>query len=258
MNRVVEQRHRLEAPVKQPHQRANSHIVDSRFLRTIKPMQPPEILALRPRRMLLGIGLLMVGFLKNLVGSNARRLHQLEPFVVERRGIDVHAADLAVAMLLGIDHLHGVVNKLRVVLRMLAIDHNQPLMPPVHQRLNLLFQLRHRKRLARYRFVRATEPAILAVVDALVADIKRCKQHNTVAINLFLQRPRPLENLLRHLRRIGIDQRGHLLRLQPVLVQRPRNNFPHPLLSWILRFFQPLENFVFGNKAFQPFNIHLG
>ena len=58
--------------------------------------------------------------------------------VVQRRGVDVHAADLAVAGRGRVDVPHALGHELGVVVRMLAEDEDQPLVPLVLQRHHLL------------------------------------------------------------------------------------------------------------------------
>ena len=45
----------------------------------------------------LRVGLVVIGLLEDLVGADARRLDRRIALVVQRGGVDVHAADLAVA-----------------------------------------------------------------------------------------------------------------------------------------------------------------
>ena len=56
--------------------------------------------------------------------------------------------------------------------------------------------------------VRTAEAAILAIVDAQVADVERGKQYNAVAVDGLLELPGGGEDLFDELRVVGVDQHG--------------------------------------------------
>ena len=187
MDSVIEQRHYLKTPVIKPHERADSKVINSGFHRTIKTVQTPEIATLRPTRMKLFIGLLMIGFLEDLIRSDACRLHSSEAFHIQGSSVDIHTADLSIPMLCVINCFHGIFDILRIILWMLAIHHDQPFVSHIHQCLGLFDKLLLCKSLAFAFRVRDSKAAICAVVDAFIADIKRRKKNNSIPINSLFQ-----------------------------------------------------------------------
>ena len=111
-------------------------------------------------------------------------LHDGIAVVVQRGGVDVHAADLAVADAYLIDVANAVGDELGVVVRMLAEDEDQPLVPLSFQGLDLAAHLVRVQRAAHGVLVRAAKRAVGAVVDALVADVQRREQHDAVAVDV--------------------------------------------------------------------------
>ena len=86
----------------------------------------------------------MIGFLEDLVGADAGGLDRGVAGVVQRGGVDVHAADLAVADLHRIDLPHAVGDELGRVAGMLAEDEDQSACGPALQGLDLGADLRLR------------------------------------------------------------------------------------------------------------------
>ena len=144
MDGVVEQGHGFELPVEKSHQCADANIVDSSLLRAVESVQSPEEVALRAGRMNRLVGFLMVAFLKNLIGADASLFDQLVALHIQRRGVDIYAADFAVAFFDAVHLFDGIVDKLGAVFWMLTVHHNQPLVAAVDQRLDLLIELRQR------------------------------------------------------------------------------------------------------------------
>ena len=177
----------------------------------------------------LRIGLLVIRLLENLIGADARGLDGAEAGLVERGRIDVHAADLAPPLLGGIDQARGVRNEVGVILRALAIDQNQALVAQVLQRLHLAHQLLVGERVAHRARERPAEPAILAVVAAIVAHIERREEDDAVAVDLALQRTRGLENLFHQLQALRAKQHRRLLNGQRLLAQALGNDSAHGL-----------------------------
>ncbi len=101
---VAHQGQHLEPPVVQPKQGPDAHVVAPGLHRPRHAVEPPEIIALAGAgRMHAGVGLVVVGFLEDLIGADAGRLDRGVAGVVQRGGVDVHAADFAVAARGGVD-----------------------------------------------------------------------------------------------------------------------------------------------------------
>ena len=121
-----------------------------------------------------------------------------EALEVERRGVDVDAADLAVARR-GWRRPSRTLSAMNVgvVARVLAEDQDEPLVPLALERQHLPAHLRRGRACARTASrVAAPEAAVGAVVDALVADVERREQHDAVAVDRLLELPRGGEDLL--------------------------------------------------------------
>ena len=95
-----------------------------------------------------------------------------------------------------------------VVVRMLAEDEDQPLVPLVLQGQHLLAQSILVKRAADLLAIRPAERAVLAIVRAIVADVQRGEQHDPVAVHVAFQLPGGVENLLDQLRLRRRQQHG--------------------------------------------------
>ena len=152
------------------------------------------------------IGFVMVGLLENLVGADARRLDRGVAGMVQGSGVDVDAADFALAGRGGVNLPHALGHELGRVARMLAEDQNQPLVPLVLQGQHLPPEFVCVQRAANLPAVRAAERAIKAVVRAIVAHVQRRKQHDPIAVNLALQPPGGVEHLLHQARLVGRQQ----------------------------------------------------
>ena len=144
-----------------------------------------------------GVGLVMIGLLEDLVGADARRLDRGIAGVVQRGGVDVHAADLAVADLDRIDRPHALGDELGAVAtgarRRPGSSACGPCAPgprpgPAGRpRLSVrrtASGLERRKR------------AVQAIVRATAAHVQRREEHDAVAVDVALQLPGGLEDLL--------------------------------------------------------------
>ena len=93
---VGHQAEHLEPPVVQAEQGPDAHVVAAGLHGAGHAVQPPEIIALAGAAgMDAGVGVVVVGFLEDLVGADAGRLDRRVAGVVQRGGVDVHPADLA-------------------------------------------------------------------------------------------------------------------------------------------------------------------
>ena len=78
----------------------------------------------------------MIGLLENLIGADARVLHDAETLFVERGGIDVDAANLAIALLGGIGLAHGVGNEFGRIFGAFTVNQDETLMTQIFQRFH--------------------------------------------------------------------------------------------------------------------------
>ena len=74
--------------------------------------------------------------------------------------------------------------------------------------------------------VRAAERAVAAVVGAVVADVQRGEQHDAVAVDVALQLPGGVEDLLDQLR-VGRQEHGRLFDRQRLLRQALGDDLAH-------------------------------
>ena len=145
--------------------------------------------------------------------------------MVQRGGVDVDPPDFAVAGRRGVDVADAVGNELGVVVRMLAEDQDQPLMSLLFQRQHLLADFVSVQGATDHFPIRAAERAVSAIVGTFVADVKRGKKHDAVAVNVALQPPGGGEDFLDHLRPIGRQQYGRLVDRERLLGQALGDHF---------------------------------
>jgi len=92
---VLHQRQQLEAPVVQAKQHADSNIVDSGGHGAVHRGDPPVIIRLAPRMMHPAVGRMVIGFLKQLVGSDPGLLQRAKLRNRQRGNIDIQPPDFA-------------------------------------------------------------------------------------------------------------------------------------------------------------------
>ena len=137
--------------------------------------------------------------------------------MIQWRGIDADPADFAVARRRAVNVPDAFGHEFGVVVRMLAEDQNQALVTLVFQGQNLRANFIFVQRAANHFAVRAPKCAVLAVVIALVADVKRGKDHNPVAVHVALELPGGVENLFDQFRLLGGQKHGRFLDRQRLL-----------------------------------------
>ena len=99
---------------------------------------------------------------------------------------------------------------------MLSIDKNQPLLAVILQCFNLGDDLCIGKGLAFRFLVGSSEAAVLAIVDAFVADVQGCKQDYPVSVDLFLKLAGACLDFL-HKVSFGIDESSRLSQCEAFL-----------------------------------------
>ena len=113
---------------------------------------------------------------------------------------------------------------------MLAVDEDQPLMAEILQLDNLADQLLVVERPADGRAQRPAEAAVLAVVDAVVPDIKRREQDDSIPVDIALEPAGGGKDLLDQFRRLGGQKRGGLLERERLLFERLGDDLAHTRL----------------------------
>jgi len=202
----------FEAPVVETEKGADPDVVAAGLHRPAQGVEAPEVVPLPGAgRVDLGVGGVVVGLLEDLVGADPRFLDLAEPGMVERRGVDVHPPDLPVPLLDAVHVADGLGDEGGVVARMLAENEDEPLVPLRLEGADLPRDLLRLERPADRVGVAPAEPAVEAVVGALVPDVERGEEHDPVPVDGLLQRAGGGEDLLLELGRIGAEQHGRLL-----------------------------------------------
>ena len=256
VNCMIQQAHHLELPIVQTEKSANADIIAAGLHSTVQTIQPPEEIAFGTGWMHLAVGLFVICLLKDLIRTDTGRFDQLIALYIQRCGIDVNPANLAIALFYAVYTLNGIVEELRVIIRMFTIHHNKAFMPTVDKCTDLIFQPVHCESVSFDDIIRGAKAAIRAVVNTLVPYIQWSKDNDTVTINPPLKLTGTLKHSLRQLGIIGIYQGCHLFGRQTVLIERPGYYLMHPLCIGILCFLEPFGDFITGNKGAQPFDIN--
>ena len=163
----------LVTPVVQAEEDAEAVVVDASLLGAVHRGQAVVVVAF------LGVGGMVfvvdfgaIGLLENLIGADARLFHDAEAFHIQRSGVDVHAADAALAFLGGVGHLHGVGDVLGRVFRRLAIDEDEALLAIIFESLHVADEFFIGQRGADLLLIRGAETTVNAVVHAVVTHIQ--------------------------------------------------------------------------------------
>ena len=215
--RVHQQARELVFIQLQPEQHAQAHVVDAALHGPVVGLGVVGVIVLRPRGMQLQIALLVIGFLEQDVGADAR-LFQLA--VVLHRGgrdVDVDPTDIPVFMVDGVDGLDAVEDVFDgIVHRVLARFDGQALVAHVLQGDHLGADLLLGQLLPGDVLVFQMVGTVEAAVDAVIGEIQRRENHDAVAVvghlDFFRDLVHPLD-LLRHLagqqnRRLPVGQAG--------------------------------------------------
>ena len=149
MLRVHQKPDEIIAVQVQPKQYTASDVIDSAVHGTIHRFGMICVIVLRPGRMEFFVSLLVIGFLKQDIGSDSRFFEFAVVLDRGRRNIHIDAADRTVFMFDSVDRPDAFQNVFdRVVHRILARFKSQALMPHVLQRNHLPHNLLLRELLA--------------------------------------------------------------------------------------------------------------
>ncbi len=127
MDGVGQQAQGLETPIVKAEEGPQADVVAAALHGAVLPVEPPEEIRLVARGVHRAVGGPVVGFLEDLVGADAGRLHLAVALHVQRCAIDIDAADLAVRRFDRIDHAHGVGDDVGVVVGVFAVVDHQAL-----------------------------------------------------------------------------------------------------------------------------------
>jgi len=105
---VEEHGHGFVFPVIEAVEHADAHIVDAGFLSPVHSGGVPVVIVLGSGGMELGVGIAVVGFLEENVGTDFRSLEFLVVLNSGGGDIDIHATDGTIAVLDAVDGLDGV------------------------------------------------------------------------------------------------------------------------------------------------------
>ena len=226
--RVGDQPEGVETPVGQADQGADADVVAAGLHGTAEAVEAVEEVALAGvGRVHAPVGLVVVGLLEDLVGADAHGLEGAVAGVVERCGVDVHPADLAVALAGVVDRAHAFGHEGGVVLRVLAEDEDEALVPFLLQGDHLLDEFARGQGAPHRLVVVSAEAAVPAGVDAVVTDIEGGEQHDAVAVDAPLQLARRREDLRGQLRRLGPQQHGGLRHREGLLLEALGDDLAH-------------------------------
>src|SRR5665647_1118132 len=139
-------------------------------------------------------------------------LDSAEPVNIHRCGVYVHPAYLSPVLLYPVNQPDIIGNKFRTVFRMFAIDQYKPLLAVFFESHNLIPYLVIGKCPSSGLLVCDPETAVLTVVSTFVPDIQRCKKNDSVAVDLFLQLPCAVFDLIGEFA-AGIDQNLSLIHI---------------------------------------------
>ena len=191
----------------QPEQHAQPHIVNAALHGAIHRLGVVVVVVLGSGGVQLQIALLVISFLEQDVGADAR-FFQLA--VIFHRGggnVDIHPANVTVFVVHavnGMDAVENVVN--RVVYRVLARLDRQPLVPHVLQCDNLGTHLVLGQLFTRNVLVFHVIGTVDAAVDAVIGQIQRRKNDNAVTVKCQLDLLGDAVNLLHLVRQIARQQ----------------------------------------------------
>jgi hypothetical protein len=159
----------LEPPIAQAKEDADPYIVDPRLHGPIQGGDPPVVVLLLPARVYGGIGLVVIGLLKELVCPDSGLFQFLELLHGQRGHIDVDPSDLSGAAVRGIDRLDRPEDIGEALLGIgLPCHQEDPLVALVNQYPNLPADLLLGQGAALDLRVAGTERTIQALISAEV------------------------------------------------------------------------------------------
>ena len=200
----------------QPEQHAQAHVVDAALHGAVHGLGVPGVVVLGTGGVQALVALPVIGLLEQDVGADARVLEL--SVVLHRRGGDVHvhAADVAVLVVDGVNGIDALQDVLDgVVHRVLAGLDGQALVAHVLQRDDLRAHLVLRQLPAGDVLVLQVIGAVQAAVDAVVRQVQRREHHDAVAIEGQLDLLGDLVHLLDLFRDLAGQQHRGLPVRQP-------------------------------------------
>ena len=222
---VLEQREQFEPPVEQAEQHADADVGDPRLHRPVHCRHAPVVVALPAAEVDRRIGLPVIRLLEQLVGADLPFAERPKLVVGERRHVDIHAPNLAMAVRDAVDRVHALEHVRESLPRIrFARDQQRTLVPLVDQDAHFLGDLRLRERATNDRAVPRAERAVGALVGAHVRDVERREQDQTATVDRVLHVLRGGEQFAQQLRVADAHQHGHVGGLEAVELARLRQD----------------------------------
>ena len=192
-------------------QNAQAHIVDAAFHRAVHGFRVVIVVVLGACGMEMFVALLVVGLLEEDIGADPGLLELPVILHRRRRDIDIDSSDVAVLVMDAVDRFDTVQNVVdRVVHRIFAGFDRQPFVAHILQRDHFRADFFLRQFLARDGLVLEVVGTVQAAVDAVVRQIQRGEQHDTVPVIRLLDLPGDLEHFLNTLRILACEKHRSL------------------------------------------------
>ena len=206
---VHQKSHEVVAAEIEAEKNAEAHVVDTAFHRTVVRFRLTAVVRFRSLRMQFFVGLLVIRFLKKLIGADLSFVQLAVVFHGRRRNVDVDAADGTVLMfdaVDGVDRLEDVFD--RIVFGVLARFEQKTFMPHVLQRDHFTTNFVLRELLADDVFVFCVVRAVDATIHAVIGEVEGRKEHDTLAVDVLLYLDRSVKNCLVAVREITRQEDG--------------------------------------------------
>ena len=218
---VQKQAHHFVMPVIKPEQRAYAHVVEPALEHAaVHGFGMPFVIGLRPAHVHELIGRLVVCFLEQDVRAEPGFF---QPAVVFRRGggdVHVHASYGAVAQLCRVYGAHALQDIVDgAVFVVLAGFQEQALVAERFERQHLFAQLFLGK-LPPRGLVGCVEPAVAAVVDAVVRKVERREHDDAAPVDALLDAPRKGVYLSPYVLVLSVEESGGLPVAEPAAKPR--------------------------------------
>src|ERR1035437_1797523 len=131
---VTDQPKHFKSPVIKAEQSADSYIINSTLLSSIERGKAIIEIHLLATQVIEFISLLVVGFLKNLVGSDAGCFDSFKSFDLKWSCIYVYPTDFTISFFYAINYLYRMGNKFRGIFFVLSVNQNESLLTGFFER----------------------------------------------------------------------------------------------------------------------------
>ena len=190
MGHMQHQGQHIELPGGKPQQQAEAHVAHTGAQGHFRGVEALFVMALGPGHM---GGLVIIGMVGILIDQDVAHIGiQQHAVLVGAQGphVDVDAADLAVAVEHGVQDADGFGQVLHIGIGQLAGDQHDALVTLTDQLAGGLAHLGRGHVLALDERIALAVGAVKAFTAAMVGDVQRSGQHDTVTIDLLFDRIR--------------------------------------------------------------------